>query len=191
MEHLDMKKEETTEEKKVIIEKQKKPRQRRPKIVVPIRPAIPVRSLWRSATVIQQQRAHEMATALMEFWLGKSSRVEIAKRLEVAPIRIWQLSQQAVSGLLAGLLEQPKNRLKGVTMNPEDDPKILRKRIAELEKKVEMQDRLIAVLRMMPGCHDVELPKEGKTNETDKSEVYAETADGRSKDAGRRGKKTR
>jgi uncharacterized coiled-coil protein SlyX len=45
-------------------------------------------------------------------------------------------------------------------MNPEEDPKKLQKKIAELESHIAMQDRLISVLREMPGCRDASIPME-------------------------------
>jgi hypothetical protein len=45
-------------------------------------------------------------------------------------------------------------------MNIEDDPKKLKKKIAELEIIVERQNHLIAILRTMPGCHDASIPME-------------------------------
>ena len=44
--------------------------------------------------------------------------------------------------------------------DPENDPQALRKRIEELEKTVSMQERLISVLREMPGCRDAKIPME-------------------------------
>lgn len=44
--------------------------------------------------------------------------------------------------------------------NPQEDPKVLRKRIEELEKKLVTQSRLIAILRTFPGNKGVKLPDE-------------------------------
>jgi hypothetical protein len=95
---------------------------------------------------------------MMEYWMGRASRIEAARKLGIPPLRVWQLSQQAVSGMVVGLLKQPKSRKNPEeSMNPADNPKELRKKIAELEKTIAMQDRMIAVLREMPGCRDVRL----------------------------------
>lgn len=131
------------------------------------RPVAAVRGLWEAATEEQRQRAHRSAAAVMEYWLGRSTKQEAASQLEVPPLRIWQLSQQALSGMVAGLLKQPKSRKGGLSVDPSEDPKTLRRRIAELERTIAMQDRLIAVLREMPGCREVQtpeppLPKGGK-----------------------------
>lgn len=123
------------------------------------RPVAAVRGLWESATEEQRQRAHRSAAAVMEYWLGRATKVEAASRLEVPPLRIWQLSQQALSGMVAGLLKQPKSRKGGVAVDPSEDPKTLRKRIVDLERTIAMQDRLIAVLREMPGCREVQTPE--------------------------------
>lgn len=68
------------------------------------RPAIPVRGLWEQASEAERTSAHRSCMAILEYWLGKSSKAQIAARLEVPPLRVWQLSQQALSGMLAGLL---------------------------------------------------------------------------------------
>ena len=64
-------------------------------------------------------------------------------------MRIWQLSQQALSGMVAGLLKQPRGR-KGIVMDPGEDPKVLRKRIQQLERELETAKRLIEILKDLP-----------------------------------------
>ena len=131
------------------------------------KPAVAVRGLWEAAPEEQRARAHASAVAVMEYWLGRATKQEAAEKLKIPPLRVWQLSQQALSGMVAGLLKQPKSRKGVVSLDPMDDPKALRKRIGELERLVATQDRLIAILREMPGCREVRLPeaeppKEGK-----------------------------
>jgi hypothetical protein len=79
----------------------------------------------------------------------------------VPPLRIWQLSQMALSGMLAGLLRQPKTRKRGRPLppasSPEEDPRILKKRIVELERKLKTTEDLVRVLRDLPWA-----PKEEK-----------------------------
>lgn len=128
---------------------------------LPNKPAVPVRALWDWATPEQREKAHQSAAVLMEYWMGRVSKGEVATRLSVPQLRVWQLSQAAISGMVAGLLTQPKTRAKGAPpMNPEEDPKKLQKKIAELQKHIAMQDRLISVLREMPGCRDASIPME-------------------------------
>lgn len=138
---------------------------------LPPKPAIPVKGLWQQATPEQRETAHRMALAIMEYWLGRIRKEDLAKQLGIPQLRIWQLSQQALSGMVAGLLVQPKVRQTGaqVVVNPEDDPKKLRERIAELEHTVMMQDRLIAIIRELPGVKETDLPPQlrgGKKSET-------------------------
>ena len=62
-------------------------------------PAWPVRGLWESAPAQEKERAHETCMTILEYWLGKKSKAEVAAELEITPLRVWQLSQQALSGL--------------------------------------------------------------------------------------------
>ena len=126
---------------------------RRASFQVPKAP-VPVRWLWDAATEEQRQRAHLAVVAVMEYWLGRATKLEAAEKLQITPLRLWQISQQALSGMVAGLLKQPKSRKGVVALDPTDDPKMLRKKIAELEKVVATQERLIAILREMPGCRE-------------------------------------
>jgi hypothetical protein len=78
---------------------------------------------------------------------------------------MWQLSQQALAGMVAGLLRQPKRRVpKGeVTMpNAESDVRALRKRNAELEKEVEDLKVIQALLRELPGNRDRNAGREAR-----------------------------
>lgn len=128
--------------------------------------ALPVRTIWELATPEQRQRAQGAGVAILEYWTGRITKMEVAKRLNIPPLRVWQLSQLATSGMLAGLLVQPKTRAKGVPMSPNEDPKALLKRIKDLEEVVRRQELLIGVLRTMPGCRDVTIPvEEGSTEE--------------------------
>jgi hypothetical protein len=130
---------------------------------VPPYPAPSVRALWKSASLEQQARAHELSMAVLEYWLGKTTKGEIARRLNVPPLRVWQLSQLALSGMLAGLLRQPKARLRGsqhVALEPEDDPKILRQRILALERKLLRTEDLVRVLKALPWAPKSSEPQE-------------------------------
>ncbi len=133
------------------------------------RPAIAVRGLWEQASAQEKCTAHRCCMAILEYWLGKASKVEIATRLELAPLRVWQLSQQALSGMLAGLLRQPKRRAKVALppASPEQDPTLLHRRIGELEKKLARTEDLVRVLRDLPWAKGVET--------TPKKESHART----------------
>jgi hypothetical protein len=72
-------------------------------------------------------------------------------------LRLWQLSQQAVAGMLAGLLKQPRTR-RGTGaaswLPPEEDPMQLKRRVAQLERELKLAEELIALLRELPGNKD-------------------------------------
>jgi len=112
-----------------------------------------VRELWASASVEEQSLAHRACAQILSMWLGKRQREEVARELEIPSLRVWQLSQQALAGMLAGLLHQPKARraTQETTMEPkEDDPRFLKKRIAELEKQLADQHVLVKLLASLP-----------------------------------------
>ena|GEM_PF-2248768 len=123
---------------------------------------VPVRALWESASEEQRTLAHRTCSALLEAWLGKSSREEVAARLGVSRLRLWQLSQQATAGMLAGLLKQPRRRPGMVkqSLPPDEDPVKLKRRIEALEKDLLLADDVIKLLRELPGNKDRVLPRE-------------------------------
>src|SRR6185437_5953 len=171
---------------------------------MPQAPAMPVKALWEMASPEQRERAHQASVVLMEYWLGRITKEDLAVALKVPPLRVWQLSQQAISGMIAGLLIQPKARapkgaknmgLMNEMKDPESDPKVLRKKIEALEKTVAMQDRLIAILREMPGCKQVTFVEaERQELEQTKASLKTEHPGGmsaaRPKKRGRKPKKT-
>lgn len=115
-------------------------------------PAWPVRGLWESAPLEEKKRAHETCMKVLEYWLGKKAKGEIAKELSITPLRVWQLSQQALSGMMAGLLTQPRRRVSPQVFegNPEESPAALKKRIGQLEKELSRTEDLVRVLRTAP-----------------------------------------
>ena len=184
-----MTKTETKETKTESVEKgaAKPPRKRRrnQKFALPTKAALPVNALWEMASPEQRKAAHEAAVVIMEYWLGRITKQEVSERLKVPPLRVWQLSQQALSGMAAGLLIQPKTRaprgakdqgLYPDETNPEHDPRILRKRIEALEKTVSMQERLISILREMPGCRDAKIPMETEVQPPHQGETTADAS---------------
>lgn len=118
----------------------------------PPRPAWPVRGLWESAPQADKERAHVTCMAILEYWLGKKSKAEVAEALEVTPLRVWQLSQQALSGMMAGLLTQPRRRVDREVFEGRAGPtrEALKKRIAGLEKELSRTEDLVRVLRTAP-----------------------------------------
>ena len=81
-------------------------------------------------------------------------------------VRVWQLSQQAISGMVVGLIHPPKNRTKNLPIRPEDDQKKLQRRITELENQVALQQRLIVILREMPMTREAMLLRDQVVRET-------------------------
>jgi hypothetical protein len=116
------------------------------------RPAPAVKWLWRGASMEERLKAHQTCMAILEYWLGKKSKAEVALGLCVPPLRVWQLSQLALSGMMAGLLRQPRTRARttGLPLPPENDPTKLKRRIVELERKLARTEDLVRVLQDLP-----------------------------------------
>ena len=143
-----------------------------------------VRELWQSATSEEQQSAHRSCVQILALWLGKRTREDVAANLSLPPLRVWQLSQQALAGMLAGLLIQPKSRRgrpeSTTTCNP-DDPRVLNKRIEELSRKNAELEQLVRLVAQLP------TPAGGQpassTNATSAMKKRATRADGRAEAA--------
>lgn len=123
------------------------------------RPAIAVRGLWEHATEEERRKAHATCMVMLEYWLGRITKQQAAERLSVPGLRVWQMSQQALSGMLAGLLKQPRRGRpteRSASMDPGDDPKVLKKRIAELERKLATAEDLIRIFRDLPPLNEAE-----------------------------------
>lgn len=123
---------------------------------------------------------------MLAYWLGKMDKGQAAKELGVSELRIWQLSQQALSGMAAGLLRQPRTRrVFTLPKDPESDPSALRKKIAALTKELAGATRLIELLKELP-AHRAVAPATPGTGEG------THTTAGRTKSsAARRGRKAR
>jgi hypothetical protein len=121
---------------------------------------VPVKGLWEAASETERQKAHQTGVAILEMWLGQATKKETAARLDVPVLRVWQLSQQALSGLVAGLLKQPRSR--GAIKNPIDQqaPWKLRKEIAKLQKEVDSLRSLVDLLRDFPIHREIDREKE-------------------------------
>tara|TARA_R110002072_G_scaffold66295_6_gene163500 strand:- start:4115 stop:4552 length:438 start_codon:yes stop_codon:yes gene_type:complete len=89
---------------------------------------------------------------ILSFWMGKTTKQDAAKQLEVTPLRVWQLSQSALSGMLAGLLPQPRTRVpKGAfEVKPTASRASLEKRVRHLEAELSRTEDLVRVLRLAP-----------------------------------------
>jgi hypothetical protein len=115
---------------------------------------LPVKALWDQASEAEKMQAHRTAAVLLQMWLGKVSRVEAARELGISPLRLWQQSQQAIAGMVAGNLRQPRyQRRKGVpamAVDPAEDPQRLRQRIKELERQLRIAEDVNRLLREFP-----------------------------------------
>lgn len=112
-----------------------------------------VRKLWAAASPEEQEQAHKTCTLLLEYWLGRTSKDKLAQDLGVPTIRVWQLSQQAVAGMVAGLLKQPKaqrGRPRAVEEDPLGEKRELRAENADLQRRLRVAEDLIMLLREMP-----------------------------------------
>jgi hypothetical protein len=113
----------------------------------------PVRALWQSASAEEKERAHRTGETILRTWLGKTKREDAARELGLSAVRLWQLSQQAVCGMVVGCLRQPRFRPRAGETSPgriEEGVGVLRKRIAELERELGAARRLNDVLRQFP-----------------------------------------
>jgi len=95
-------------------------------------------------------------------WLGRKSRSQVAAELSLPPLRVWQLSQAALAGMLAGLLKQPRGRGLGTSGPSEEDPRALKKRIAALEQENETLRTLVEVLKTLPSARESCAPRPTK-----------------------------
>jgi len=121
-------------------------------LTVPKMP-LPVRALWDQASSEEKMAAHRTCSVMLQHWLGDLSKAQAALELKIPPLRVWQLSQQALAGMVAGLLKQPRGRRRGGTpmpQNREEDPRWLKAKVKELERKLKIAEDVIALLRQMP-----------------------------------------
>ena len=111
-----------------------------------------MRGLWESAPEEQRQEAHATCMLILEYWLGKRPKEKVAEALGVKPLRVWQLSQMALSGMMAGLLPQPRTRVPKAVFEgkPGETPSALKKRIEALEKELKCTEDMVRVLQMAP-----------------------------------------
>jgi hypothetical protein len=124
-------------------------------------PPFPVRFLWEAASPEDRQRAHQTGVLMLEHWLGRMTRRELGEKIGLPPLRVWQMSQQALAGMVAGLLKQPKNPPRGTPLPSEEEPgenaMDLKRENEKLRRENELLTELVAVLRDMPGNKKVDL----------------------------------
>lgn len=95
---------------------------------------------------------------MLAYWLGKIGKSEAAAQLQVNELRVWQLSQQALAGMAAGLLKQPRTRVRPSPIrDPQEDPTMLKRRIAVLERDLTAATRLVELLKELP-AHRASVP---------------------------------
>lgn len=161
-------------------------RRRRTSIKTVPRAPVPVRALWEAASGEQQELAHQRATVMLEYWVAVTSKSEAAEKLGVTPLRVWQMSQMAVAGMVCGLLPQPRFR-KGQRVtptDPENDPVLLRKELEKTRRELAVAKQLIDLLKTLPGNAGRQLePSERRKPELQKKEA------GTSRRAGSSGRK--
>lgn len=117
----------------------------------PPKPAIAVKALWEQASAEEREKAHRTCVLMLEYWLGHKSKSEMVSALALPPLRVWQLSQAALSGMLAGLLKQPKMRKRGRPPSAESDElAAARKEIAALRRENEALRTVNEILKDLP-----------------------------------------
>lgn len=115
------------------------------------KPAMAVKALWEQASAEDKERAKRQGAAILELWLGRKSKEALALELSMPPLRVWQMSQMAFSGLLAGLLKQPRSWTGAPPPEPVEraEASRLRKELAEARSELERERRLTNVLKQL------------------------------------------
>jgi hypothetical protein len=119
-------------------------------------PPYPVRAIWELAPETERHEAHKMGVLMLEHWLGRMTRKQLGEKLDLPALRVWQLSQQALAGMVVGLMAQPKRPPKGTPMPGEtkisekDELKQLRKENHNLREDNRVLKELLEVLKDMP-----------------------------------------
>jgi len=151
-----------------------------------VRPVYPIKALYDAASEEERRQAHALSATILEYWTGVATKSEIARRLSVPPIRVWQMSQRAAAGLVCGLLRPPSGK-RGPPMSTTPREKDLARRLERLEKENELLRELVSVLRELPGNRDrgLEAPPQETAKEAEakkprrpKSKVESRTVPG-------------
>jgi hypothetical protein len=129
-------------------------------------PPYPVRAIWELASEQERQEAHKLGVLMLEHWLGRMTRKDLGTKLNLPPLRVWQLSQQALAGMVVGLMTQPKRPPKGTPMANQakierEDLKTLRKENHELREQNRVLKELLDLLKDMP-AQAAATPTKGK-----------------------------
>jgi len=122
-----------------------------------LRPVYPMRAYYDAANEEERRQAHLLSAIILEYWTGVKTKSEAAKALGVPPIRVWQMSQRAATGLVCALLTPPSGK-RGRPMASGEEESALRRENERLRKENALQRELIAVLRELPGNRERELP---------------------------------
>lgn len=139
------------------------------------RPAIAVRGLLEAASEQERKKAQETCALILELWLGKTSKAEISRRLQLPPLRVWQLSQQALSGMIAGLLVQPRTRQRVtagagvasiVKKDPATDTTQLQREIVSLKQDLMASSQVNAFLKQFPALTPAAKERRGEPHAT-------------------------
>jgi hypothetical protein len=115
----------------------------------------------------ERKKGHELGVLMLEHWLGRMSRKDLAEKLEVPLLRVWQMSQQALSGMVVALMKQPKMPAKGTPIlveEPKEDTKALHKRIEELLREKQVLSDLVDLLKDLPTTKLGKKPGKGEKN---------------------------
>jgi hypothetical protein len=103
-----------------------------------------------------------MGALLLELWMGRITRKELGEKIGVPPLRVWQMSQHALAGMVVGLLKQPKKPPRGTPLPsillPEDNPKELRAQLQEVQRQKQVLEELVDILKDLPANRE-----QGKT----------------------------
>ncbi len=134
----------------------------------PPKPAIAVKELWTQASEADQERAHQQSVAVLSMWLGRKSKSDVAAELGLPGLRVWQLSQMALSGMLAGLLKQPKwrsreQRVMEASNGQDKELRELRLENAKLKQQLAEAEQLVSILSLW---RKEPKPPEGATRPT-------------------------
>ena len=105
-----------------------------------VRPVYPMRAYYDAASEEEQRQGHTRAAIILEYWTGVKTKTEAARALAVPPIRIWQMSQRAATGLVCALLAPPSGK-RGAPMATSDEEKALRAENERLRKENRLQRR--------------------------------------------------
>lgn len=144
-------------------------------------PPFPVRAIWELASPEERKKGHEMGILMLEHWLGRMTRKELGQKLELPPLRVWQMSQQALAGMVVGLMTQPKRPPKGTLMptdkKPEkDELKTLRKEVTSLRIDNQRLTELLEILRDLPEFPEaVKIASKGKKEQDSPANPLAQT----------------